>query len=91
MRRGDDHLRQNYITSHEPVSQFLARHINRARDEAQAEALPIVPHATQEQLAAIAAELAEFWASFPDGIVPRRALRQKVEEIKEKYGTSSGT
>jgi hypothetical protein len=45
-----------------------------------------VPHATEEQLAAIADELAEFWASFPGGIVPRRALAEKVAEIKEKYG-----
>lgn len=85
-RRIDDHFQENIIVSHEPASQFLARHVNWARREAEAEAPPIVPHATEEQLVAIADELAEFWASFPDGVVPRRALAQKIADIKEKYG-----
>lgn len=68
---------------------YTGKHyINRARREAAAgqSARPLVPHATEEQQQAITTEINEFYDSFPDGIIPWRALVEKTAEIKEKYG-----
>lgn len=61
MRRGDDHLRQNYIAWHEPVSQFLARHVNRARAEWANSTAPDDDRSMQVD-AETAARVAVLWA-----------------------------